>query len=154
MWINWQLLLLDRPKCIILGVKRMQLQCQLCMRMCIANVINIVHLPQLPANARMCGHSFFLPGNRHMIFVAPEPCGAVPVAADCKGTVVDCELHMAKSKPGIAYCMWHLPIRNCQVLCMFVWIAVSVCGLVVHDDVPVEANSHVTHMQMLQYSIS
>ena len=37
-----------------------------------------------------------------MLFVAPEPCGAVPVAADCKGAVADCELHMAKSKPGIA----------------------------------------------------
>jgi hypothetical protein len=60
-----------------------------------------------------------------MLFVAPEPCGAVPVAADCKGAVADCELHMAKSKPGIAYCMWHLPIRNCQVLCIFVWIAAS-----------------------------
>ena len=57
-----------------------------------------------------------------MLFVAPEPCGAVPVAADCKGAVADCELHMAKSKPGMASCMWHLPIRNFQVLsllCIF-----------------------------------
>ena len=54
-----------------------------------------------------------------MLFVAPEPCGAVPVAADCKEAVADCKLHMAKSKPGIADCMWHLPIRNCKVLCIF-----------------------------------
>ena len=66
-----------------------------------------------------------LPGNRHMLFVAPEPCGAVPVAADCKEAVADCKLHMAKSKPGIADCMWHLPIRNCQVLCIFL----CACGL-------------------------
>ena len=59
-----------------------------------------------------------------MLFVAPEPCGAVPVAADCKEAVADCKLHMAKSKPGIAYCMWHLPIRNCQVLCIL-----YICGL-------------------------
>ena len=54
-----------------------------------------------------------------MLFVAPQPCGTVRVAADCKEAVADCKLNMAEFDPGIADCRCHLPIRNCQVLCIF-----------------------------------
>ena len=63
-----------------------------------------------------------------MLFVAPSPCGAVRIAADCKEAAADFKPNMTKSKTGIADGRCHLPIRNCQVMCIvYTYVGCSHC---------------------------
>ena len=59
---------------------------------------------------------------------APRPAlvRAVRIAA-CKAAAADCKPNMAKFEPVIADCRCRLPIGNCQVLCifMYMWIEAS-----------------------------
>ena len=46
---------------------------------------------------------------------------AVRIAA-CKAAAGDCKPNMAKFEPAIAVCRCNLPIGNCQVLCIFMYM--------------------------------